>query len=51
MKGIDRRSFIKKSFMGIIGGGIMSLADFSSTQEEADADSPRIKEYRTLGRT
>ena len=29
----------------------MSRADVSSTLEEADADSPRIKEYRTLGRT
>jgi hypothetical protein len=37
--------------MGIIGSGIMSRVDVSSTQEEADADSPRIKEYRTLGRT
>ena len=37
--------------MGIIGGGILGRVGFSRPQEESDADSPRIKEYRTLGRT
>jgi predicted aldo/keto reductase-like oxidoreductase len=50
-KGIDRRSFIKKSAAGLIGGGILGPTGFSRNQEGRDEDSPRIKEYRTLGRT
>lgn len=50
-RGINRRSFIKQSTLAVIGGGIMSRAGFSSSQEATGADSPRIKEYRTLGRT
>ncbi len=49
--GINRRSFIKQSTLGLIGGGIMGKTDRSHTQEEKSTDSPRIKEYRTLGRT
>jgi predicted aldo/keto reductase-like oxidoreductase len=50
-KGINRRSFIKQSTLGLIGGGIMGKAGNSHTQEEIRTASPRIKEYRTLGRT
>jgi predicted aldo/keto reductase-like oxidoreductase len=50
-KGMNRRCFIKQSTVGLIGGGLMSQAGNSRTQQEAEADSPKIKEYRTLGRT
>ncbi|MDH5384653.1 MAG: aldo/keto reductase, partial [Candidatus Aminicenantes bacterium] len=50
-KGMNRRSFIKQSTFGLIGGGLMSQTGVSRTQQEAEADSPKIKEYRTLGRT
>jgi predicted aldo/keto reductase-like oxidoreductase len=51
IKGMDRRNFIKKSTMGLLGGGVISRADVSRIQDEAVSESPRIKEYRTLGRT
>ncbi len=50
-RGINRRSFIKQSTLGLIGGGMMSQGGFSRTQETTQGDSPKIKEYRTLGRT
>ena len=48
---MNRRHFIKKSTLGLISGGILSRTGVSHTQKEVEADSPRIKEYRTLGRT
>jgi predicted aldo/keto reductase-like oxidoreductase len=48
---IDRRDFIKKSTLGLIGGGVISRTSDPRIQNEAVSDSPRIKEYRTLGRT
>ena len=50
-KGINRRSFIKQSTLGLIGGGMMSQGSFSRTQETTKGDSLKIKEYRILGRT
>lgn len=50
-KGINRRSFIKQSTLGLIGGGMMSQGSFSRTQETTKDDSLKIKEYRILGRT
>ncbi len=49
--GIDRRSFIKKSTAGLFGSGLFGRRGFSCNQEKSETDSPRIKEYRTLGRT
>jgi predicted aldo/keto reductase-like oxidoreductase len=54
IKAIDRRCFIKQSTLGLIGGGVLNQTGMSSTrdsQEEAASEMPRIKEYRTLGRT
>ena len=44
MKALKRRNFIKKTTLGLIGGGIISRTGISLTQEEASADSPRIKD-------
>jgi len=49
--GLDRRSFIKHSTLGIISGGMVGLTGESHSQATNEADFPRIKEYRTLGRT
>jgi predicted aldo/keto reductase-like oxidoreductase len=51
VKGIDRRNFIKMSALGLFGGGVINRTVVSRTKDEAVSDSPRIKEYRTLGRT
>lgn len=49
--GLDRRSFIKNAAFGLIGGGYLSRGVDSPRQAAADSETPRIKEYRTLGRT
>ena len=49
--GLDRRSFIKNAAFGLIGGGYLSRGVYSPRQVEIDSEIPRIKEYRTLGRT
>ena len=49
--GLNRRSFIKNATVGLIGGGYLSRGFSSATQVAADSETPRIKEYRTLGRT
>ncbi len=49
--GLDRRSFIKNATFGLIGGGYLSRGVVSPGQAAADSETPRIKEYRTLGRT
>ena len=49
--GFDRRSFIKNAAFGLIGGGCVSRGVYSPRQVEIESKTPRIKEYRTLGRT
>jgi predicted aldo/keto reductase-like oxidoreductase len=48
---LSRRDFIRKSTLGLLGGGISSHSAFSNSRPGAEPESPRIKEYRTLGRT
>ena len=50
-RGLDRRNFIKNAVFGLIGGGWLSRSADSARQAAADSETPRIKEYRTLGRT
>ena len=51
-KKIKRRNFIKKSSAGLISAGILnSKKSFGLEEDNAKVESPRIKEYRTLGRT
>jgi predicted aldo/keto reductase-like oxidoreductase len=48
---LNRRDFIKKSSLGLLGGGIASQAALPGSQPRAGSELPRIREYRTLGRT
>jgi len=50
-RGMNRRSFIKQSTLGLIGSGCLGRGVDSPRQVETDSETPRIKEYRTLGRT
>jgi predicted aldo/keto reductase-like oxidoreductase len=50
-RGFDRRSFIKNAAFGLIGGGYLSRGVDSPRQVATDSETPRIKEYHTLGRT
>jgi predicted aldo/keto reductase-like oxidoreductase len=47
----SRRDFIKKSTLGLLGGGIAGLSSVHGSESQAESESLRIKEYRTLGRT
>ena len=50
-RAMKRRNFIKQSTLGIFGAGMMSGAGSTRAQESPSSDAPRIREYRTLGRT
>ena len=50
--GISRRGFIRTSLSAAAGLGITSKESlFGGSGQEAPAEKPRIREYRTLGRT
>ena len=53
-KTLNRRSFIQQSALGLIGGGAITQTELNAKknlQDSHTAEMPRIKEYRTLGRT
>ena len=50
-KGLDRRSFIKASALGLAGVTAGLSAKPSFADQGSEAEFPKIKEYRTLGRT
>ncbi|MCK4556574.1 MAG: aldo/keto reductase [Candidatus Aminicenantes bacterium] len=50
-KGLDRRSFIKASALGLAGVTAGLSARPSFADQGSEAEFPKIKEYRTLGRT
>jgi predicted aldo/keto reductase-like oxidoreductase len=49
--GAGRRDFIKKTTLGLLAGAVAGRSGRSHPRQEAGSDAPRIKEYRTLGRT
>ncbi len=51
-KTIDRRGFLKTSLSGAVGAGLLLPgAGQASSSEAAQAEKPRIKDHRVLGRT
>ena len=50
-KGIDRRSFIKASTLGLAGVGTTLAAKSMQAGQTASGEAPKIKSYRALGRT
>ncbi|MFC1564260.1 aldo/keto reductase [candidate division KSB1 bacterium] len=48
---LNRRKFMKASFAGAIGTGVINSLDRNINPVSPQEESPRIKEYRTLGRT
>jgi predicted aldo/keto reductase-like oxidoreductase len=48
---LGRRDFIKKTTLGLVGGSVASRSSFANSRPDHGPESPRIKEYRTLGRT
>jgi predicted aldo/keto reductase-like oxidoreductase len=50
-KGLDRRDFIKASALGLAGIGTALAAKPSQAAQAGPGETPKIKSYRTLGRT
>ncbi len=50
-QGMDRRGFIKASAFGLAGVGTALKAGPSQAAGESAGETPKIKSYRTLGRT
>jgi len=50
-KGMDRRRFLQTSVTGVAGAGMLGTADFYKRYPDPQEEQPRIREYRTLGRT
>lgn len=48
---MDRRNFLKNSTLGMVGAGVLGGKSLLTAQETKTSDMPKIKEYRTLGRT
>lgn len=51
--GMNRRNFLKNSALGVVGAGVVggSKIVFAGEKKESEAQLPKIKEFRTLGRT
>ncbi len=50
-KGMDRRRFLQTSVTGVAGAGMLGTSDFYRKYPDPQEEKPRIREYRTLGRT
>jgi len=48
---LNRRDFLVTSSLGLLGGGVAAQTGLAGAQAQAGAASPRVKEYRVLGRT
>jgi len=47
----NRRKFLKNSSLGLIGSGFIGKKGISIPNQAQEDEPPKIKEYRTLGRT
>lgn len=48
---LSRRKFLKTSVLGMIGSGTIGRSKGLDAQERGMSEAPKIREYRTLGRT
>lgn len=48
---LNRRNFLRNTSLGFLGAGLLGKKGFTTTSQEQDDELPKIKEYRTLGRT
>ena len=47
----NRRKFLKKASLGLLGTGLIGQKGLSISNNDSEEELPKIKEYRTLGRT
>ncbi len=50
-KGLNRRQFLRNSALSLVGTGVLTPGKRLSAEEQEKKEYPKIKEYRTLGRT
>jgi uncharacterized protein len=48
---VDRRQFLKKTAIGIVGAGVAGTRGLLNANEKKEPEEPGVKEYRLLGRT
>ena len=48
---LNRRKFLRNSSAGILGAGIFGIKDSKLANQNPDNETPKIKQYKTLGRT
>jgi len=48
---LNRRNFLRNSSLGILGAGLLGKKGFANPFHNQEHELPKIKEYRTLGRT
>jgi len=48
---LNRRRFLRNSSLGFLGAGLLGKKSFALPPVNEDDEIPKIREYRTLGRT
>ncbi len=48
---LNRRKFLRNTSLGFLGAGFFGKNSFASSVQDQENELPKIKEYRTLGRT
>jgi len=48
---LNRRRFLRNSSLGFLGAGLLGKKGLTSPIQFQEDETPKIKEYRTLGRT
>ena len=48
---LNRRNFLRNTSLGFLGAGLLGKTGFANSIQDQENELPKIKEYRTLGRT
>jgi len=48
---LNRRKFLRNSSLSVLGAGLLGEKSFANSLQDQDDEIPKIREYRTLGRT
>jgi len=48
---LNRRNFLRNTSLGFLGAGLLGKKGFTNPLSNKDIETPKIKEYRKLGRT
>jgi len=48
---LNRRNFLRNTSLGVLGAGLLGNKGLANPIQDQENELPKIKEYRTLGRT